>query len=133
VRVLYFESASNPNSFVPDFDELIRRTREVNPQCLVVVDNTFLSPIHFRPLDHGAGTETYHHRRILSSVRRVLSFNIPPPPGNIATNCVPDIVIESGTKYLSGKGDVLLGAVVFRKKQGSACLSFATIFCSILT
>ncbi|ELR21223.1 Cys/Met metabolism PLP-dependent enzyme superfamily protein, partial [Acanthamoeba castellanii str. Neff] len=27
------------------------------------------------------------------------------------------IVIESGTKYLSGKGDVLLGDVVFRKKQ----------------
>jgi cystathionine beta-lyase/cystathionine gamma-synthase len=56
VRVLYMETASNPNSRVPDFDDLIRRTREVNPQCLVVVDNTFLSPIHFRPLDHGAGT-----------------------------------------------------------------------------
>jgi cystathionine beta-lyase/cystathionine gamma-synthase len=34
-------------------------------------------------------------------------------------------VIESGTKYLSGKGDVLLGAVVFRKKQG--CSSFLSI------
>jgi len=78
--MLYFETNSNPNGKIPDFGKLIAKVREVNSKILIVVDNTFCSPILFRPFDHGI-----------------------------------DIIIESVTKYITGKGDVLMGCVVLRK------------------
>src|SRR3990167_438789 len=76
--MLYFESASNPNSKIPEIEEIVKAVNANNPDCLIIVDNTLLSPYLFRPFEWGI-----------------------------------DIVIESATKYLSGKGDVLLGAAVF--------------------
>lgn len=80
VGMLYFESASNPNTKFADMEAIVKEVKKSNPDCLIVVDNTILSPILFRPLEWGA-----------------------------------DIVIESATKYIGGKGDSLLGLVVFKK------------------
>lgn len=77
------ETCSNPSNKVPSLKKLVEQVREVDPKCIIVVDNTFMSPVLFRPLDYGV-----------------------------------DIVIESATKYLSGKGDVLLGVAVVRKSKG---------------
>ena len=67
--------------------------REVAPKCIIVVDNTFMSPVLFRPLDYGV-----------------------------------DIVIESATKYLSGKGDVLLGIAVLRKRKGKKSMTLPSVY-----
>ena len=74
VRVLYMESASNPHSRIPDFDNLIPKVRSVNPDIVVVVDNTWLTPALFQPFSHDV-----------------------------------DVIVESATKYLSGKADALSG------------------------
>lgn len=77
VKILYIESASNPHGRIPDFDLLIARARAVNNDLIVVLDNTWTSPVVFQPFRHDV-----------------------------------DVVVESGTKYLSGKGDAVLGVAV---------------------
>lgn len=77
VKILYLESASNPHGRIPDFDSLIPRVRAVNPDIIVVLDNTWTTPVIFQPFRHDI-----------------------------------DVVVESGTKYLSGKGDAVLGVAV---------------------
>jgi cystathionine beta-lyase/cystathionine gamma-synthase len=74
VKVLYLESASNPHGRVPDFDLLISRVRAVNSDIIVVVDNTWTTPVVFQPFRHDV-----------------------------------DVIVESATKYLSGKGDAVFG------------------------
>jgi cystathionine beta-lyase/cystathionine gamma-synthase len=76
VKILYLESASNPHGRIPDFELLINRVRAVNNDIIVVVDNTWTSPVVFQPFRHDV-----------------------------------DIIVESATKYLSGKGDAVLGIV----------------------
>jgi hypothetical protein len=72
---------------MPDLEKLVPLVRKANPKCLIVCDNTLLSPALFRPLSHDI-----------------------------------DIVIESATKYISGKGDALAAAAIvgkplYRKKS----------------
>lgn len=79
VKILYLESASNPHGRIPDFDTLISRVRSVNSDIVVILDNTWTTPVVFQPFRHDI-----------------------------------DVVVESATKYLSGKGDAILGfAVVY--------------------
>ena len=54
VKMVYLESPTNPNLTVVDVDEVVKIVRGFNKDILVVVDNTFLSPYNFIPLDHGA-------------------------------------------------------------------------------
>jgi len=46
------ETLTNPLLRIPDFDGLIAAARAANTR--VIVDNTFATPILFRPLEHGA-------------------------------------------------------------------------------
>jgi cystathionine beta-lyase/cystathionine gamma-synthase len=50
--LVYFEVLSNPDMQLLDAPEIIARARQFD--IPVVVDNTLLSPIYFRPLEHGA-------------------------------------------------------------------------------
>ena len=54
VKMVYLESPTNPNLTVVDVDEVVKIVKGFNKDILVVVDNTFLSPYNFKPLDHGA-------------------------------------------------------------------------------
>ena len=54
VKMIYLESPTNPNLTVVDVGEVTKITRKFNKDILIVVDNTFLSPYNFKPLDHGA-------------------------------------------------------------------------------
>ncbi len=51
-KMLYFETITNPMLKIPSFDALAKVARENN--ILLVIDNTFASPVLFRPLEHGA-------------------------------------------------------------------------------
>jgi len=86
-RMLYCEIISNPStSKIVNIPALSSQIRKKVRDCLIVVDNTWLSPALSRPLE----------------------------PFKDQTSSA-DIVIESGTKYLSGDGSVLLGAVIVGK------------------
>jgi len=50
--VVYFEPLSNPTLDIIDAPTVIRKAHEAGAK--VVIDNTFLSPYLFRPIDHGA-------------------------------------------------------------------------------
>lgn len=50
-KVFYVESISNPLMEVPNFTEVVSFARKTN--LTTVIDNTFASPVNFRPLDLG--------------------------------------------------------------------------------
>ena len=84
VSMLFCESASNPSGQVPDLKKLINLVKSKFPDCLIVVDNTFITPYNFKPLDYGA-----------------------------------DVVIESITKYLNGRGDLIMGAAIIKMETSA--------------
>ena len=92
VDLAWLEAPSNPFLSMPDLEAA------AGHPARVVVDSTVATPIHLRPLEHGA-----------------------------------DFVLHSGTKYLAGHSDALVGAVVsrdpdaherlwrFRQRTGPSC------------
>ncbi len=90
--LIWLEAPSNPFLTMPDLEAAAAHPARV------VVDSTAATPIHLRPLEHGA-----------------------------------DFVLHSGTKYLAGHSDALVGAIVsrepeaherlrrFRQRTGPAC------------
>lgn len=79
-RFIWLESPTNPTLKISDIEEIAKIAKSVG--ALLIVDNTFLSPILQRPIELGA-----------------------------------DIVVHSGTKYISGHGDVLCGFVVVKDSK----------------
>jgi cystathionine beta-lyase/cystathionine gamma-synthase len=77
-RAIFVESVSNPHMLFADVGNLASIAHRHG--LLLIVDNTFLSPVLLRPLEHGA-----------------------------------DLVVHSATKYLSGHGDAVAGAVAGSK------------------
>ncbi|VDL60979.1 unnamed protein product [Hymenolepis diminuta] len=53
-KMVFIETPSNPLMRLVDIAEVSRIAHEANPEILVVVDNTFLTPYFQRPLDLGA-------------------------------------------------------------------------------
>jgi cystathionine gamma-synthase len=90
--LVWLEAPSNPFLTMPDLDAAAAYPAPV------AVDSTAATPIHLRPLEHGA-----------------------------------DFVLHSGTKYLAGHSDALVGAIVsrdpeaherlwrFRQRTGATC------------
>ena len=50
-RVFYVESVSNPLLNVPDLEAVVRFARKHG--LITMIDNTFLSPMQYRPVQHG--------------------------------------------------------------------------------
>ena len=75
VKPVYVNTAS-----VSEMDAIAKVAKKHN--LLLIVDNTFLTPVLFRPIEHGA-----------------------------------DIVIHSGTKYIAGHNDVLVGLIVAKGQE----------------
>ncbi|KAF8364322.1 cth-2 [Pristionchus pacificus] len=53
-KMVWFESPSNPLLKVVDIQAVVAAARKANPDIIVVVDNTFMSPYFQRPLSLGA-------------------------------------------------------------------------------
>ncbi|GMT14576.1 hypothetical protein PFISCL1PPCAC_5873, partial [Pristionchus fissidentatus] len=53
-KMVWFETPSNPLLKVVDIQSVVASARKANPDILVVVDNTFMSPYFQRPLSLGA-------------------------------------------------------------------------------
>lgn len=79
IGMIYLESIANPTMRVCDLETICHLAH--NAGIPVVVDNTFATPWHLRPLRHGA-----------------------------------DLVAYSTTKYLSGHGSLVGGALVGKKE-----------------
>lgn len=53
-KIVLFETPTNPTLILADIREIARVVKAVNPDTLVVVDNTFATPFLQRPLELGA-------------------------------------------------------------------------------
>lgn len=78
-KAIYFETLTNPLLQLGDLEAVVAFARD--HRLVPVVDNTFASPVNFRPAEIGF-----------------------------------ELVIESGTKYLNGHGDVAAGSVAGRRE-----------------
>ncbi len=52
--IIYFETITNPTLKVTDIEEVSKMAHASNPDCLVVVDNTFATGLLCKPLSFGA-------------------------------------------------------------------------------
>lgn len=86
-KAIFIETPSNPLMEECDVALISRIAKKHN--LLLIVDNTFLTPVLFRPIEHGA-----------------------------------DIVIHSGTKYLAGHNDALVGLIVAKGETLCERLSY---------
>ena len=53
-RVVYFETIANPSMKVIDIEAVAAYAHKIAPGCVVIVDNTFASPLLCKPLSLGA-------------------------------------------------------------------------------
>lgn len=53
-KIIYFETISNPSMKVIDIQAISEYIHKVAPNCLIVVDNTFATPLLAKPLSLGA-------------------------------------------------------------------------------
>ena len=79
-KAIFIETPSNPLMEECDVAEISKLAKKHN--LLMIVDNTFLTPVLSRPLDLGA-----------------------------------DIVIHSGTKYIAGHNDSLVGLIIAKGQE----------------
>lgn len=49
LKILFLETPANPTLALIDLAELAAMAKDINPECIVVVDNTFLGPIFQSP------------------------------------------------------------------------------------
>lgn len=52
--MVFIESPSNPVMRIADIEKIAKQAKAENPDCLIVCDNTFLSPILQNPINLGA-------------------------------------------------------------------------------
>src|SRR3990172_1661425 len=56
-RCVYLETLGNPKNDVPDFDEVTKVAHELG--LPVICDNTVMTPVLFRPFEHGVDIAVY--------------------------------------------------------------------------
>lgn len=80
-KILFLESPSSLTMEVQDVPSMVKAAREINPEIIIMMDNTWAAGILFKALDHGV-----------------------------------DVSIQSGTKYIVGHSDAMLGTAVANER-----------------
>ncbi len=65
-KVVYFETIANPSMKVIDIEAVAAYAHKVAPGCLVIVDNTFASPLLAKPLALGADVVVHSATKYLN-------------------------------------------------------------------
>ncbi len=52
-KMIWLESPTNPNLKVTDIRAVVKSAKQINPEIIIAVDNTFMSPVNCTPLDFG--------------------------------------------------------------------------------
>lgn len=65
-RVVYFETIANPSMKVIDIEDVAAYAHKVAPGCLVIVDNTFATPLLAKPLELGADVVVHSATKYLN-------------------------------------------------------------------
>ena len=70
-RVFFFETVSNPLMKVVDVPRLVEMAQSVD--AIIMLDNTFLTPVNFRPLEHGVDLVVHSATKYLSGHSDVIA------------------------------------------------------------
>lgn len=76
ISAIYIESMSNPFLIIPPIDEIVERRDEEFPEVPLIVDNTFLTPVNFKPfsiLDKKRDVVLYSATKYLSGHSDVIA------------------------------------------------------------
>lgn len=79
VKMVFFETPTNPFLKSVDISSVTQKTKSINPSALVIVDNTWATPLHQTPLKHGADVSIYSLTKFFSGHSDVMG-------GMITTN-----------------------------------------------
>jgi methionine-gamma-lyase len=97
VKVIYFETPSNPNLEIVDIEEVSKIAKKYNVK--VVVDNTFASPYLQKPLDLGADVVVHSATKYICGHGDVV--------GGIAIAKDEDYIMELKFDFMSEFGGVM--------------------------
>ena len=95
-KVVYCETATNPDLKVLDIEMVSRVAHEANPEIYVMVDNTFVSPYLVQPLRLGADIVVHSATKYLNGHGDVIAGAI------ITKKELIDQIIPCGLKYMTG-------------------------------
>ena len=95
-KVVYCETATNPDLKVLDIEMVSRVAHEANPEIYVMVDNTFVSPYLVQPLRLGADIVVHSATKYLNGHGDVIAGAI------ITKKELIDRIIPCGLKYMTG-------------------------------
>lgn len=95
-KVVYCETATNPDLKVIDIAQVSRIAHEINPQTQVMVDNTFTSPYLVQPLKLGADIVVHSATKYLNGHGDVIAGAI------ITRRELIEQIIPCGLKYMTG-------------------------------
>ena len=65
-KLVYFETIANPSMKVIDIEAVAAYAHKVSPGCIVVVDNTFATPLLVKPLSLGADVVVHSATKYLN-------------------------------------------------------------------
>ncbi len=65
-RMVFFETPTNPFLKTISISRVAERVKSLNPDALVVVDNTWATPLFQRPLEHGADVSLHSGTKYFS-------------------------------------------------------------------
>ena len=65
-KAVYLETPANPNMYLCDIAEISKIAHAHNPECTVIVDNTYMTPYLQRPLDLGADVVVHSATKYLN-------------------------------------------------------------------
>lgn len=95
-KVVYCETATNPDLKVVDIEMVARAAHEINTDIYVMVDNTFVSPYLVQPLRLGADIVVHSATKYLNGHGDVIAGAI------ITKKELIDQIIPCGLKYMTG-------------------------------
>lgn len=95
-KVVYCETATNPDLKVVDIEMVARVAHEANPEIRVMVDNTFASPYLVQPLKLGADIVIHSATKYLNGHGDVIAGVI------IGSKQLIADIIVCGLKYMTG-------------------------------
>lgn len=95
-KMVYFETIANPSMKVIDIEAVAAYAHSVAPGCLVVVDNTFATPLLVKPLSLGADIVVHSATKYLNGHGDVVAGF------SVARKAVMDSIRMVGLKDITG-------------------------------
>lgn len=95
-KLVYFETATNPDMKIPDIDAVAKIVHENNPDTYLMVDNTFASPYLVQPIRHGADIVIHSVTKYLNGHGDVIAGAI------VSRKELIDRILPVGLKYMTG-------------------------------